>query len=121
MFGPSGNFEMLRFPALLLLFVVFTQGSYSQQPAYPSEAGYAAGPPPGQLPHLLVRPPPMMDKHGRLVDPRYAAHGPAVIPYSESQGVWRSPYAYGYFGARPAKHWSVHHGVRETYRQWTSQ
>lgn len=72
------------------------------------------------VPHLLVRPPPIIDNQGRMLDPRYAGHhhSPARIPNGTSQPVWRTPFAYGYFGARPKCHWSQHFGNMRQYHQW---
>lgn len=74
-----------------------------------------------QQPHMIIRPPPVVDHHGRPLDPRYAKHALEGVPDAISMPVWRSPYAYGYFGARPSRIWARHRGVRDCYAQWTGR
>ncbi len=77
----------------------------------------------GVAPHLLVRPPLTVDAQGRVVDARYAGthHTPATIPDATAQPMWRQPYAYGYFGARPNRHLSQHFGYLRQYNQWSAR
>lgn len=76
---------------------------------------------PAQSPHRVVRQPPLLS-HDEL---KRQAHrdkfGPpvATIPKAAVSPVWRQPYAYGYFGAQPARHWQRHFGWNRSYTQWT--
>ncbi|QDV65029.1 hypothetical protein Pan14r_27320 [Crateriforma conspicua] len=44
--------------------------------------------------------------------------GPA-IPSAATRPAWKTPYSYGYFGARGSRHWSRQYGYRDGYSQWT--
>jgi len=46
---------------------------------------------------------------------------PATIPAAIEQPRWKTPYSYGYFGAKPKPSWTKHHGYRDNYTQWTRQ
>ncbi len=106
---------------LLLLFSAALRGE--------TIPGEFAGQPPLQtvevtpVPHLVVRQQPYLDGQGRLVDPRYAGshHDPVTIPGAASELRYRTPYSYGYFGARPKTHWSQHFGYLRQYNQWTKR
>ncbi|WP_168563774.1 hypothetical protein [Crateriforma spongiae] len=44
--------------------------------------------------------------------------GPSV-PSAATRPTWKTPYSYGYFGARGSRHWSRQYGYRDGYSQWT--
>ena len=44
---------------------------------------------------------------------------PPTIPGGREQEAWKQPYSYGYFGASGERHWSMQHGYRDRYTQWT--
>lgn len=44
--------------------------------------------------------------------------GPTV-PQLAERPVWKTPYAYGYFGASAKKHWSKSHRYKDRDTQWT--
>ena len=50
--------------------------------------------------------------HHRVVPGHPSLPGAGVDP------VWKTPYSYGYFGAKSRRHWSVHHGYRDRSTQW---
>ena len=61
--------------------------------------------------YLILRPPAKMEtKHG------YYHYYPAV-----KRSVARHTYAYGYFGAKPRRHWSKHHGYYRNFTQWSAR
>lgn len=45
----------------------------------------------------------------------------AKIPQATVEPQWKTPYAYGYFGASGTKHWIKSSGYRDTYKRWTKQ
>lgn len=45
--------------------------------------------------------------------------GPADLPAAQRRSVWKTPYSYGYFGAKSKRHWTSHHGYRDRYTQWS--
>ena len=65
----------------------------------------------------LARTPPMpvLDGYQALHHPR---REPATIERARANPRWKTPYAYGYFGAPGGRHWSVHHGYRDRTTQW---
>ncbi|MEM9646651.1 MAG: hypothetical protein AAF989_16795 [Planctomycetota bacterium] len=60
----------------------------------------------------------LVDKFADQVE-RKLQTPPPSIPYSQRQTTWKTPYAYGYFGASGKRHWSKHHGYRDRVTQWT--
>lgn len=42
-----------------------------------------------------------------------------TIPAAVVEPRWKTPYAYGYFGAQPKKHWTRSTGYRDIYKRWT--
>ena len=50
--------------------------------------------------------------------PRHPAHG--HYP-GNALAVEATPYAYGWFGAQPRRHWSRHFGYYREYTEWSSQ
>jgi hypothetical protein len=44
---------------------------------------------------------------------------PAMIPGGREQETWKQPYSYGYFGASGQRNWSLQHGYRDRYTQWS--
>jgi hypothetical protein len=44
---------------------------------------------------------------------------PAPTSAAPLMPIYRTPYAYGYFGATPSRHWRQHFGVQRQYTQWT--
>lgn len=49
---------------------------------------------------------------------KHQTAGPS-IPGATQRPVWKTPYAYGYFGASGKKHWSRSHGYHDRRTQWT--
>jgi hypothetical protein len=45
----------------------------------------------------------------------------AKIPDATVEPQWKAPYAYGYFGASGARHWTKSYGYRDTYKRWTKE
>ena len=45
----------------------------------------------------------------------------ARIPQATVEPQWKTPYAYGYFGASGTKHWIRSSGYRDTYKRWTKE
>ena len=53
----------------------------------------------------------------------------AAVPHHPAHGsypgnglaVEATPYAYGWFGAQPRRHWSRHFGYYREYTEWSSQ
>ena len=43
----------------------------------------------------------------------------AVIPNTRQLSVWKTPFAYGYFGTSGTKHWYEHHGYRDRRTEWS--
>jgi hypothetical protein len=72
---------------------------------------------PPQPSHRVIRQPPLRTPK----ELKRQSHGPAVatIPRAATEPVWRQPYAYGYFGARPKRHWHRHFGWNQSYTQWS--
>lgn len=68
----------------------------------------------GGLGHEKVLPRPPQSSLLQRLQPQ-----PATIPDAEQQPVWKTPYAYGYFGASGKRHWTRHHGYRENDKRWT--
>ena len=42
----------------------------------------------------------------------------AVVSGASQMPVWKTPFSYGYFGARGTKHWHWHHGYRDRRSEW---
>ena len=42
----------------------------------------------------------------------------AVVSGASQVPVWKTPFSYGYFGARGTKHWHWHHGYRDRRSEW---
>ena len=66
-------------------------------------------------PYLLLGPPPAPPGHHRVppASDRYQTDRAIVLP---SRG-----YAYGWFGAAPRQHGTVHYGYYRNYIQWSSR
>lgn len=45
----------------------------------------------------------------------------AVIPGAMTRPAWKTPYAYGYFGADGKRHWTKSTGYRDRYLRWTKR
>lgn len=43
----------------------------------------------------------------------------AAMPAARTQLLQKTPYSYGYFGATPRHHWSLHFGTRQKAKRWT--
>lgn len=68
------------------------------------------------------------DRHGKVIT--HDHHHPpvlkhhftrpqrAAIPEASREPVWKTPYSYGYFGARGLKHWHRHVGYRDRSIEW---
>ncbi len=44
---------------------------------------------------------------------------PPTIPGGRQRETWKQPYSYGYFGASGERHWSMQHGYRDRFTQWS--
>lgn len=53
-----------------------------------------------------------------LIHYQYTPTRPATIPDASPREVWKSPYAYGYFGAAGTRHWIRHYGYRDRDIEW---
>ncbi|WP_153557568.1 hypothetical protein [Roseimaritima sediminicola] len=108
-----------------------------------AHSGYANSAP--QPPHLVLRehapprpPVPSTAPHHRHRGSPQTAHhwheklshafdkdrahvtGPrASVPQATTQLRQKTPYSYGYFGARNQRHWSLHYGSRQHATRWT--
>jgi hypothetical protein len=54
--------------------------------------------------------------------PRVITHHP--LPEAKAatgQMLEAQPYAYGWFGAQPRRHWSRHFGYYRTYTEWSAK
>lgn len=51
-------------------------------------------------------------RHHLPQESRAVVHDVSRIP------VWKTPYSYGYFGAKDSKHWHRHHGYRDRSLEW---
>ncbi|XZE55183.1 hypothetical protein SH139x_001183 [Planctomycetaceae bacterium SH139] len=76
---------------------------------------------PPQSPHRLIQSPPLLSAEEKKARSHRGKLTPAVatIDRAAVQNVWRQPYAYGYFGAQPNRHWQRHFGWNQAYTQWT--
>ncbi|WP_145122748.1 hypothetical protein [Rosistilla oblonga] len=72
----------------------------------PVGLGMWAAPP---APHLVIRSP---QKSSHL------HHNSAIIPGATAVPVWKEPYAYGYFGAKPRQHPYRSFGHQQAYTEW---
>lgn len=76
---------------------------------------------PPQVPHLIIRGPQLQrqtETAGRTSDPLHD-HGRLTVDGAVVDPVWKQPYAYGYFGALPYRHWKRHYGYHGSYTQWS--
>jgi hypothetical protein len=63
-------------------------------------------------PYLVLRAPPLTP------DAQHAGHR---RPSAQIVPLEASPYAYGWFGARPGWHWSRHFGYYRNYTEWSAR
>jgi len=84
------------------------QGDVVTEPGLDPSPGEATQP--GILPHEKVA------KHFLHADktPRSVP-----IPDATRAPLWKAPYSYGHFGASRNRQWTLHHGYRNAYTQWT--
>ena len=58
-------------------------------------------------PHLVLRSPAPGKRHH-----------PATIPHAVRTPIYKQPYAYGYFGAKPRRHYYRSFGHQESFTEW---
>ena len=99
----------------------YPQASAPAVSAWDLPAGTALWGLPPQSPHRVIRSPQILSHEelkqqahrGKLTPPV------ATIDRAAVEKVWRQPYAYGYFGTQPQRHWQRHFGWNRSYTQWT--
>ncbi|MEM6689621.1 MAG: hypothetical protein AAF664_09355 [Planctomycetota bacterium] len=67
--------------------------------------------------------PPLHPNAPKVSDWMSKIHAPVLppkanIPEASSRTVWKSPYAYGYFGSTKKGRWNQHHGYRDRYTEF---
>ena len=84
-------------------------------------AGTAIWAMPPQSPHRVIRQPPILsaEEQKEKAQREWLGAPPANVERAAVAPVWRQPYAYGYFGAQPQRHWQRHFGWNKAYTQWT--
>jgi len=103
------------------------QGSASHQVIRAPRIEYSESPIPSQSAGgpVTMNPVPTNPAPSSALDPlphllnHHATQAPpAVIPDASHREVWKSPYSYGFFGARGSRQWTRHYGYRDRGKEW---